>query len=1010
MNNDKNISDEKESENDNNDSSYTVLEDILYCSSPKTGIKSKSNIENKNVIITPYTSGTDMYATHFTFNIVKEASTDVASKEELLNSHKNSNIISDFSISNIKNSKLDSQLLLSSDKGERENNSIYNLKENTEELETKNKLENKKLKSLPKENKPHKKKKFCSSILNDKILEKFDKNKFSNNNKHKNSFVSGDYIHNRNRKKTGRKYGSIDFLDKNKKNSDVNANDNKNSKLSSINNYFDKNNKKLFKSHDYENEIFFQRNNKKNTTEIKVLKDIKKKLKNKELSKNSNKSNNKIIKDKDKTLTNKKNNIKFSIFFRNPSGAINTTNRRLNLLESNNIISKTDKKNKILNSPLNYNNDNDITFEDTNYISHPIKMNKKELNGKNISVIKSSKNINQRKRHFSLIKEIDRDYNNKNTREIKSAKKQLKKKIKKNKKQNTQNPKKLSKSNGKNNKFISNFCELKEEEKRYHRKYENSSKNLFSKVNNKYIETIEERTLKTKKSVQFLPHIDKKKEKDKEKNKEKDKEKKFKLKSLKSSIDLNKKGIKKTSIESLKNNQGISLLRRRHTTQLIKDKAYMMINMSKNKNMNKELSYFSDKDDNNGDTSSSPNSKNTQKSKNDSIDMKKAEMKINKITEDKLILNYNNKNETIELLSDKENIDNYYEFLDLCIDTLQEINLKDVPKSKVKVNFNFPKDNKNKKIALFDLDETLVHCVGEIKKDNCKDVKFENSHKIKVTLPCNKEVVIGINIRPHLNELFNKIKDIYNIVIFTASHKSYSDAVLNYIDPEDQYFHYRLYRDSCVQYKKNDMNFYVKDLDIFKDNYNLKDIIMVDNSILSFAYHINNGIPVVPFYDSKQDNELPLLCFYLLSISNYKDLREANKEHIKLEYCLTQAKNELSLEEGTILDNNSVKDNNNNEIISNIKINIDNNTPPPPKDKNMSNDENPNINIIFKTKTNYNYGDKDNENFNQSEKRLINEVEKRNCKRFNTVKLESFKLLDFFEKWKNAYLQLALKK
>ena len=117
MNSDKNISD-KDSKNDNNESSYTVLEDILYCSSPKTGIKSKSNVENKNIIITPYKSGIDMYATHFTFNIFKEASTDMASKEELLISKKNTNNISDFSISNLKNSKLDSQLL-SSDKGEK---------------------------------------------------------------------------------------------------------------------------------------------------------------------------------------------------------------------------------------------------------------------------------------------------------------------------------------------------------------------------------------------------------------------------------------------------------------------------------------------------------------------------------------------------------------------------------------------------------------------------------------------------------------------------------------------------------------------------------------------------------------------------------------------------------------------------------------------------------------------------------------------------------------------------
>jgi Dullard-like phosphatase family protein len=383
----------------------------------------------------------------------------------------------------------------------------------------------------------------------------------------------------------------------------------------------------------------------------------------------------------------------------------------------------------------------------------------------------------------------------------------------------------------------------------------------------------------------------------------------------------------------------------------------------------------------------------------------KMKMKIDKITEDKLVLNYQNKNETIELLSDKENINNYYEYLDLCLETMQEINLKEVPKSKARIDFKFPNDRKNKKIALFDLDETLVHCIGEINKNNKDDPIFSDAHKVKVVLPNKKEVMIGINVRPHLKKLFDTIKEEYNVAIFTASHQSYSDAVLNYLDPEDQYFHYRLYRDSCVQYKKNDINFYVKDLDIFKYNYDLKDIIIIDNSILSFAYHFNNGIPVVPFYDSKQDNELPLLCFYLLSIASYKDLREANKEHIKLEFFLSQIKKEISLDEGTTINENiSLKDKTIEKSIQKISNkNTANND-----EKEYNSDKKVNefdANDIEIEDINYN---------NRSAKKLSYElIEGKsiyNRRKFNTVKLESYKILDFFEKWKNAYLQRALKK
>ena len=98
-------------------------------------------------------------------------------------------------------------------------------------------------------------------------------------------------------------------------------------------------------------------------------------------------------------------------------------------------------------------------------------------------------------------------------------------------------------------------------------------------------------------------------------------------------------------------------------------------------------------------------------------------------------------------------IDNYYEYLDLCLETLQDINLKEVPKSKAKINFKFPKEKQNKKIALFDLDETLVHCIGEIKKEEDNNQEFESAHKINVILPSKKETTIAINIRPHLKEL-----------------------------------------------------------------------------------------------------------------------------------------------------------------------------------------------------------------------------------------------------------------
>ena len=56
----------------------------------------------------------------------------------------------------------------------------------------------------------------------------------------------------------------------------------------------------------------------------------------------------------------------------------------------------------------------------------------------------------------------------------------------------------------------------------------------------------------------------------------------------------------------------------------------------------------------------------------------------------------------------------------------------------------------------------------------------------------------------------------------------------------------------------------MKDLGIIKEEqFNLKDIVIVDNSVYSFAYQIDNGIPIIPFYRDKTDEEMLHLVYYL---------------------------------------------------------------------------------------------------------------------------------------------------
>jgi len=115
--------------------------------------------------------------------------------------------------------------------------------------------------------------------------------------------------------------------------------------------------------------------------------------------------------------------------------------------------------------------------------------------------------------------------------------------------------------------------------------------------------------------------------------------------------------------------------------------------------------------------------------------------------------------------------------------------------------------------------------------------------------------------------------------VFTASHQSYADVVLDLLDPTHEIFDMRLYRDQC---SRSHDGIYVKDLRIF-ENRSLEDIVIVDNAVYSFGYQLENGIPIIPFYEDKEDEELLHLTQYLeCLVVNGGDVREHNKKAFQL--------------------------------------------------------------------------------------------------------------------------------
>jgi CTD small phosphatase-like protein 2 len=128
------------------------------------------------------------------------------------------------------------------------------------------------------------------------------------------------------------------------------------------------------------------------------------------------------------------------------------------------------------------------------------------------------------------------------------------------------------------------------------------------------------------------------------------------------------------------------------------------------------------------------------------------------------------------------------------------------------------------------------------------------------------------------------------MIIYTASDQSYADSVVNYIDPTGEFFKYRLYRHNCVEVKLEDQPkpIYVKDLRIIR-NVPMENKIIIDNSVLSFAFQLENGIPILPYYQNKDDIEMENLKNYLIKLSICENLQLHNGANINLRALLEEA-------------------------------------------------------------------------------------------------------------------------
>ena len=186
--------------------------------------------------------------------------------------------------------------------------------------------------------------------------------------------------------------------------------------------------------------------------------------------------------------------------------------------------------------------------------------------------------------------------------------------------------------------------------------------------------------------------------------------------------------------------------------------------------------------------------------------------------------------------------------------------------SQMKINNGLlPPKLSNKKTLVLDLDETLVHS---------NFLPFPRPSDVIIQIELDNEIHdIHVLVRPGVKEFLEKMSKRYEIVIFTASLSKYADPLLDIIDKKG-FCPFRLFREHCTLINTS----FVKDLK--RLGRDLKDIIIVDNSPISYALNPDNGIPILSWFDDMNDRELYNITPLLEFLSFVPDVREYIKKFV----------------------------------------------------------------------------------------------------------------------------------
>ncbi|KAK2198244.1 bifunctional HAD superfamily/Dullard phosphatase domain [Babesia duncani] len=149
----------------------------------------------------------------------------------------------------------------------------------------------------------------------------------------------------------------------------------------------------------------------------------------------------------------------------------------------------------------------------------------------------------------------------------------------------------------------------------------------------------------------------------------------------------------------------------------------------------------------------------------------------------------------------------------------------------------------------------------------------------------NRMAYFVVSKRPHLDTFLMEMRKTYEIVIYTASCRSYAEAILRHTTI-DHLIDRKLYRDDCIVNTEGE---YVKDLK--KVRLDTSKVILMDNSLVAGSIYPENFIPIESWFGGDSDTALLDIMPLLKALRYVPDVRLIIKLRLQDRHIPKSAKN-----------------------------------------------------------------------------------------------------------------------